>query len=345
MSKQLHIKNHYVPQLYLKNWAIDGKVNVYNNLVSHKNVPLFQKKNISAICYMNFLYANRIKQKDFDEFEQWINNKVEIPYKSTQNKILSNIKLSYDDYQNLSRYVIAQYLRVPKFYALRFKTIVNELEHSFLGITENALEKTNKRIKYKINLDSSSKHNLIEEIPINIERQNIDNKKCLQVEALIGRKAWLSSIQRIVEETLGKLPHYKWQIIKAIEGFEWYTSDNPVTLLNYWSKNQYNFDGAWKVKHTNIFMPISPQYLLFTEVGSRKKFINTVSTQMFLNKCIIENSFLQVYSNHQDSFIFQTRPRIVDANEYKRIYEMLSNWHIEQSKSEDEFLQKISRIL
>lgn len=337
MDNQLHVDNHYVPKLYLQNWTINGKLQVYNNLVSHKNVPLFLQKSPSAICYIKHFYTNHYKQEDCDTFEHWINNKIEIPYKRTQDKILNRIKLGYDDYQNLSRFVIAQYLRVPKFYVVNYRNIVNGLNSSFQDILKNELTKAYKKAKSKEVFTPLEKDNLIEEIPMNIDFLEKDRQNYLKVETLFGRKAWLSYIQRTVERTINKLPNYKWQIIKSIDGYHWYTSDNPVTLLNYWSKDRYDFNGIWKVKHTNIFMPISPEYLLFTEVGSRQPFVNTLDTQLFLNRCIIENSFLQVYSTTQDKLIPYTRPRVINSNEFIRIKEMLFYWHKNQSESEDEF--------
>lgn len=338
MSGQLHVKNHYIPQLYLQNWSIHNEIHVYNNLVSHENVPLFQKKHISKICYLNHLYTNRVEKTDYDDFELWINQVVEMPYKITQDKILNGTKLNFMDYQNISRFVLAQYLRVPKFYAIKYKSLVKGLESSFEDMLTDIVSKAEEKIKHKTTLKLPETKGSQIEMPIGIRHEKFENQNYLKVEALLGRKAWLSTIKSMVENTLDKIRDYKWQIVKSIDGFEWYTSDNPVTLLNYWSNEKYNFDGAWKVKHTVVLMPISPQYLLFCEVGCRQSFVNTIAWQTFINKCIIENSFLQVYSTKPDEIIHQTRKRVVDVNEYKRISGIFSNWHNDQSKGEDEFL-------
>lgn len=333
----MHVKNHYVPELYLNNWAVNGKISVYNNLVSHKNVPLFQSKSAGSICYMKHLYTNRIDKVDYDNFERWINNVVETPYKTTQDKIINGEKLRYDDYQNISRFVFAQYLRVPKYYATKFTAIGKNIESNLEKMLEETINKAEKRIKHQAPLILTPTPKLIEEIPLNISFEKISEENYVKLETLFGRKMWLSTIQRMVENKLDVMRNYKWQIIEAMDGYEWYTSDNPVILLNYWSQEQYDFNGSWAKKHTNILMPISPRFLLFTEVGSRMPFKNNVNIQKFFNKCIIENSFLQVYSTTPNKTIPQIQKRIVNADEYKRMENMLFDWHMNQSSGEDEF--------
>lgn len=92
-----------------------------------------------------------------------------------------------------------------------------------------------------------------------------------------------------------KTSKHKWQIINALDVTTRLTSDKPLTLLNYYLDANYKFNGAWKMKNTDILMPISSQYLLFTEVSSREVIENNVKLQSFIDRIIIENSFLQVF--------------------------------------------------
>ena len=339
MANQLHVDNHYIPQFYLKNWAVNKKVIVYNTLVSHRQVPMFQSKSPESICYIKHLYTDRYDKIDYDVFERWISEKIEVPYKLTQDKILNNQKLEYDDYQNLGRFAVAQYLRVPKFYVINFRDVAKKLNSSFPDMLQTVGDKAMKKLQYgQLNTEDPIAM-LIETIPVSVKRTVKQNDNYFEVEALLGRKAWLSTIQRLSEITINKFPKYKWQIIESLEGRHWYTSDNPVTLLNYYSNSNYDFRGGWGNKGTDIFMPISPKYLLFTQVGSRRPLVNTVEIQSFFNKCIVENSFMQVYSISEDRFIHKVRPREVNEYEYKRICAMFSGWHSKQSQDEDEFYE------
>jgi len=74
--------------------------------------------------------------------------------------------------------------------------------------------------------------------------------------------------------------------------------------------------------HANI-----TSILLFTEVGSRAAMENNVDRQNLINKMIIENSFLQIYSTESNEYIANVRPRVVNSEEYKRIHNLLKIWH------------------
>ena len=172
-------------------------------------------------------------------------------------------KLTSNDYRNLVRYAMAQYLKAPKYYVDQFSSLAPQME-------------------------------------------------------------------KVMHET-GE------QAGKSFEGQSWVTSDNPVTLLRYKSKDSYDFKGAWAQKSVDIFMPISPQYLLYTAVGKKQAVESSERLQTLINKMIIENAFLQVYSTAPDLNIPKIRPRVVDEAEYKRIQEMLKSWHEVQTEGERKF--------
>jgi hypothetical protein len=41
--QQLRKDNHYVPKLYLKQWAHEGQISTYRLLAPSENVPLWKK--------------------------------------------------------------------------------------------------------------------------------------------------------------------------------------------------------------------------------------------------------------------------------------------------------------
>lgn len=220
LSKQLHVKNHYVPEFYLHNWDDEnGEISVYNNLVSHKNVPVFQTKTAGSIAYIQHLYTNRIDKVDYDNFELWIEKEIERPYKVTQDKILNGVKLGYDDYQNISRFVLAQYLRVPKFYGTKFTDTTKNMQIFLKRTMEDVLRDAEKRIRFKASLTPPETQKLIEEIPLNISYDKVGEDGIMKAETLLGRKAWMVTIQRLTVKYIDKLRNYKWQIIESIDGY------------------------------------------------------------------------------------------------------------------------------
>ncbi len=327
MENNIRKRNHYVPQFYLKNWTTNVKVCVYNNLVSSKTMPEFQYKIPKSIAYIENLYTDIKLLEETDEFELWISDYVELPYQKTEEKILNNIKLESQDYKNLVRYAMAQFWRVPYNYFGRYSSVLETFQPKLQKSLEKTMSSLENRVRYHQPLPINNTEMKSEELPIKLNKYQENGNMYLNVEVLGGRKSWLYNIKRMVNDIAEKTSKHKWQIINALEGTTWLTSDNPVTLLNHYSDTNYNFNGAWKMKNTDIFMPISPQYLLFTEVGSRAVIENNVKLQSFINRMIIENSFLQVYSTEPYKYISSVRPREVNAVEYKRINSLLKSWH------------------
>ena len=56
MSQQSN-NNHYLPEMYLKNWTSNGNnVWMYRRLVSHKDVPWWEAVSIDKTAYTYRLY-------------------------------------------------------------------------------------------------------------------------------------------------------------------------------------------------------------------------------------------------------------------------------------------------
>ena len=45
--QQLHKDNHYVPQVYLRQWATKGTIPTYSLLVPHHRVPLWKHHSLT----------------------------------------------------------------------------------------------------------------------------------------------------------------------------------------------------------------------------------------------------------------------------------------------------------
>jgi len=338
MSKEFRRRNHYVPQFYLNHWASKGNVCVYNTLVSSELVPIFQTKNPKGIAYIDHFYTNLEEKQESDEFEHWINTEVENPYFETQNKIFAEKKLTSDDYRNLVRYAMAQYLRVPKYYVDRFSSLAPQMEKVMHETGEQAVKSFERIVKFNQPLPERAKVESDKDFrTAQFNTFSDRDGTYIEYKVLFARDVWLGTIKRLVDRIENKTKNHRWKIVKSLEGQSWVTSDNPVTLLRYKSKDSYDFKGAWAQKNVDIFMPISPQYLLYTAVGKKQAVENSERLQTLINKMIIENAFLQVYSTAPDSNIPKIRPRVVDEAEYKRIQEMLKSWHEVQTEGERKF--------
>lgn len=342
---QTTTRNHYVPQAYLRKWSEDGvNIYLYNRLVSHDKVPLWCKKNIKNICYSSNLYSNTQKM-EIDEFEEWITLEVETPYLAIVNKILEGESLSYEDNLIISKYVIVQHLRTPAYYK-RFAKIVGGVdfkELTFEVMSNLSYKKSNYTSSDIINTSEDTYKFVHEDYPISTNVVKNENEIEIYVEALLGRDFWLASIPRLsnnIEEYSKKI---KWTIIDSNLNDEWLTSDNPVVLCNE-HKGNYNLDGNWGVKNTKIIFPVSPQKLLYAKVGERSRILNnSPKFQDWINKLIIENSLLHVFSTKGNSYL-KYEDRLVDEKIYKDIVGKINNMHVNFLKSEKAFMENNKKM-
>lgn len=112
--------------------------------------------------------------------------------------------------------------------------------------------------------------------------------------------------------------------------------------LNYYGPNRYDFRGGWGSAGTEILIPLGPQHLLYTKVGSRPLFKKgeRVSEELFdgFQRMTIEHAHRFVFADQQNSEVAVVRPRTVDAVLYRSETEQWKRWHDEQSQAERELL-------
>ena len=82
--------NHFVPQLYLKNFATPfGEVLEYRILVSRSSVPVWKPVNVAGTGYEKNLYTRIVRGEEADDIEQWLNCEYESPAKEPFQKVLA----------------------------------------------------------------------------------------------------------------------------------------------------------------------------------------------------------------------------------------------------------------
>jgi hypothetical protein len=168
---------------------------------------------------------------------------------------------------------------------------------------------------------------------------------CIFVPAFIAnkptttsRRLWLWNVRHLLTSTIKRLPPYRWTILKAPEGVSWPTTDNPLVRLNFHNINQYDFGGGWGVRNGDIFIPLSPQYLLFTCIGRRSWPRGTTLNKglaILIRKMIVEHADRYVFSQ-DTSDIELIRPRTVCRETYSRELLAWKTWHKEQCQAESD---------
>jgi hypothetical protein len=334
----LQRKNHYVPKMYLKTWSNQQKkIWTYRILVSHKKVPIWQQIAISKIPIYHNFYTKNINSIESDEIEKWFASEFESPAEKAISKAVNDQHLSELDWSKLIDFVAAQDVRTP----VRCIELMKTLDDSLDNIKKTSNDTQKNLIEQS---DNSLKHQELIPIRINkIDTENQDDHVLIHYEALIGRSAWLFAIQRLLLHTKSALHQQKWTILKSPKNFNFLTSDNPVTRLNYYGKNQkceYDFNGGWGSKGTEIFIPLSPQHLMYTQIGYIPPLHGTIisiDTAIYFQKFIIENANRFVFSNKVNNKIQLIRPRIVNSDLYKKEEQKWNNWYDENTLAESQF--------
>ena len=105
--------NHYVPQAYLRQWLINGKILTYRLLVPHKNCELWKPHSPKSIAKHQHLYTYFSGSKDSDEIERWLDRDFERPAIESIAKVVGESRMTSEDWNNLFRFAVAQSVRTP----------------------------------------------------------------------------------------------------------------------------------------------------------------------------------------------------------------------------------------
>ncbi len=150
-------------------------------------------------------------------------------------------------------------------------------------------------------------------------------------------------MRHLLTSTLNRLSDHRWTILSAEDDLLWFTTDDPVVRLNFRSPSDYDFKGGWAVPKTNIFLPLSPKHLLFTQVGEKTYQRGEVLPRhmaIMLRRMIAEHAHRYIFSPCKDPAVPHYRPRVVDAEAIKNEQEEWRRWHEEQSVAERELISK-----
>jgi hypothetical protein len=119
---------------------------------------------------------------------------------------------------------------------------------------------------------------------------------------------------------------------------KWFTSDNPVVKLNYYSNGTFDLGGGWGNPGSEIFLPLSPEYLLYTQVGKRPKYARGERLPKHLASqiqgFIIKNAHRYIFSDRIDSAVSNVRSRIVSKEMVLKENQGWADFHTTQTKAE-----------
>jgi hypothetical protein len=340
-TAQLRKDNHYVPQLYLKQWMRNEKIPTYRLIVPHENCRPWKDKSPKSIAFLQHFYTYHVAGKgDTDEFERWLDSEFESPAEEAITRVVNGRQLTAEHWRNLIRFAVAQGVRTPAHFREFMERQSSTLEPLLKDVTSTAVHKWEQATKRRVPVSGASPDNTTSprfDVPLNVSVERTpDGDGLLKVSTTLGRKLWIESCRYLLSHTVSRLLSQRWTILHAPDGMTWPTSDNPVVRLNFIDDSNYDFHGGWDRTNGNIFLPLSPKHLMFTQVRSSLPRRGTVLSKPYaqkIRKMIIEHADRYIFSI-EESDIQSIRPRKVDPIALKRERQMWQTWHEVQSKAE-----------
>lgn len=332
--KQVTRDNHYVPQFYLKLWSKNGNtILCYDTVARNEGQKLWRSASIKHAATWRDFYTQHIGEELDDSIERYIEQHYETPAKECIQKLVGGCALDSEELLRLVDFAVLQMVRTPAWYSKTneitqsiFADVMRKtVEEALADIREQRFDKHHQFDEYA----EASKRKPFPNAPIETSIDKANN--AIKSEIAIGRENYLASLGNTLNGTIaGVMRGYHWSILKTPDGFELPTSDNPFTRLAYRDKDTYDLDGGLGVRKVDLFMPLTPRHLLFTEVGMMRNvdpyLLWNDSARDLIIKAIVENATRYVYSRSEDGFIVAVRPRRIDPEYDDLMRKSLSHW-------------------
>ena len=336
-EKQITHNNHYVPQFYLKNWSEDGNtIFTYPLLVSNEKFPYWNRESIRNIAVWRDLYTRKIAQQEIDDFEKWFDREFEMPAKPVLDKLLRDEKITKAENIIISRFIAAQFVRTPS----GLNKMLAWLRSNTPDIMQEEVNELNEKIKdrgYTFKRKSVDKELELLPIKVNLDRE----ESTIQVESIVGRSMYLYFVKHLLTKTIKQMYNHRWYVIQAADGVSFPTTDDPVICLNFRNENDYDFNGGLGQKHGNIIMPLSPNKLIFTQIGDKRDFCalnKSIYWSTLFRKMIIQHAHRFVFADKPQKGMLAINPRVVNKELYDKEQGEMKRWH-ESNISADESIK------
>src|SRR5258706_3741315 len=190
---QLKRENHFVSQLYLKNWG-DNKNRIwsYQLLVPHENYPKWKHLSVGGVAFRRDLYTIISNNQEDDSFERWLETEFETPVNESLSKAITNKKLTLLDWNRLARFLAAQDVRTPLNYfesIERWQKEIPKLLEKTLNTGISTLEKHHRDGKpIPENPTRSQFFNQMFDVSISPNPRPGTNMREIRAEVITGRK-------------------------------------------------------------------------------------------------------------------------------------------------------------
>jgi hypothetical protein len=305
---------------------------------------MWKGRSPKGIGYHQHLYTRMAAGGESDDIENWFEREFETPAAGAFQRVLADQSLSPADLRALIRFLAAQDVRTPARLAERLQhwhRIMPKLIDDTLKESVRKMEAI-VRAGRKLPKSPPVEHGELFPARTFIETVPGEDHGKLRVEATVGRGLWLWSLKHALTTTLKSLYKHHWTILRCPNGWNWLTSDDPVVRLHYRDDRRYHFNGGWNSRGTEIFMPLSPTHLMYTQVGAKsaQHEVAKVELAFQLQRFTIEHAHRYVFGKVEDRQVEIWRPRTVDKAICDAENMQWRLWNAEQSEAEQAFFIK-----
>ena len=287
-------KQHFVPKLYLRNFAQGKKFNIYNQ----KNDKIINNVSYEDQCYKNNFYGK-------DKFTENELSTIESSWGSAIKNILNDCEnISNENEKLIKQFCCFQYLRTEK---------------AVLHTQNSLFDMTRKVIPILLKIEGKQ-----------ATQQQTDSFAYKYSKAFENTEKTTQRQIKMAKDFFKKLYNLKMLILENNTDLEFITSDNPIIIGNEFQK-EYGL--GVDCMGIYFLFPLSPKiyillydYKIYTSINNKKKFTIDKKTVQKLNIIQYENSLENVFSlssngiNFIKAYIDMTCQKIRQhlRNEYNR---------------------------
>jgi hypothetical protein len=331
-----------VAQFYLRKWSDDGtRIHAYRLLVSHENVPAWNRVAIKNLGMWPDLYTQLVGGAEVDEFEGWLKVQFEDPVVPVYDKLEAGDELDSQDFARLAMFYAAQDVRTPASLLESLRRWNREIPEMLESVLKDAVaEMSRPASERRRPADNKTTDELSKTLRVRVDREAPAPPGMVQLRAEVtpGRSMWLGGIKHILNGVAERLLTHRWSIVEPHPGWEWITCDHPAMRLNYNGPTDYTFTGGWGNPGTDLILPLSPRHLLFTQVGRtnlpRLRF--SLEKTIEIQRLVCERAHREIYARQPVKRVPWFRPRHVDAKMAEEELAQRATWHQEQAAVEIE---------
>ncbi len=133
----------------------------------------------------------------------------------------------------------------------------------------------------------------------------------------IARRYWLYHIRRLLGKPAAVLCGQRWSIGAPFGAAEWPLTDHPSLRVNYYGPTQYDFEGGFGKRGSEIFMPISLRHMLYLKVGSKlpSRFTFPAKQTHIIQRLLVERAHRWVVGTRPYDVLVAFRPRIINRDQ------------------------------